>query len=297
MPGLPPTPGVMGCPQCQNCAHLWARCRTGSAAVGSESTRNCRVKRAASGRQMRARRETSKSRSAAAGRAQGPCGERGASLCPYIDKSRPVCANDGCGAVARCRWGTERSDIFHVTCCNRLAGGGRGGGPGGLCAPQGPAAVWAMLALPSHLHHRHPGTVAVSLRARAGVRHQARSAGMEASEPSAQLGSFSCSTQTFRAVLVAEKESTGGGWIRGTQGQVLRGLGLAGGLRPTPGPHLGCNQTHRTPLLRAHVAAHRGEQQDQLQGQGTGSPGALEWDRRRQAATSPCDSGSAAPLG
>lgn len=135
MPGLPPTPGVMGCPQCQNCAHLWARCRTGSAAVGSESTRNCRVKRAASGRQMRARRETSKSRSAAAGRAQGPCGERGASLCPYIDKSRPVCANDGCGAVARCRWGTERSDIFHVTCCNRLAGGGRGGGPGGPCAP------------------------------------------------------------------------------------------------------------------------------------------------------------------
>lgn len=127
--------------------------------------------------------------------------------------------------------------------------------------------------------------------------HQARSAGMEASEPSAQLGSFSCSTQTFRAVLVAEKESTGGGWIRGTQGQVLRGLGLAGGLRPTPGPHLGCIQTHRTPLLRAHVAAHRGEQQDQLQGQGTGSPGALEWDRRRQAATSPCDSGSAAPLG
>lgn len=58
-------------------ARPWVQCRTGSAAVGSESTRNCRVKRAARGRRKRAQRETSKSRSDATGRAQG-CGENAA---------------------------------------------------------------------------------------------------------------------------------------------------------------------------------------------------------------------------
>lgn len=49
---------------------------------------------------MSARRETSKSRSDALGRAQGDTRvNTGASVCPYIDKSWPICANDGRGTV------------------------------------------------------------------------------------------------------------------------------------------------------------------------------------------------------
>lgn len=108
-------------------------------------------------------------------------------------------------------WGTERSDIFHATCWNRLAGGGRGGGPG----PVQPAALllcgqcWSP---PSHLHPRHPGDSGHVPGPQQASGILSCSVGMEASEPSAQLGSFSCSGQTFRAVRVAEMENIWG-WV------------------------------------------------------------------------------------
>lgn len=76
---------------------------------------------------MRAQRETSKSRSDAPGRAQGDTRvNAGASLCPYIDKSWPVCTNGGRGTVGLAPAGHNALVIFHVTCFNRPRRWGKG---------------------------------------------------------------------------------------------------------------------------------------------------------------------------